>query len=677
MLPRTAPSRPSLRFQLLTLLMGGVALSLVISMANSLLLAWDLQKSQVTRTLETTARSVSIAASAAVAFNDEKAASDALSILGPQQEIEGAAVYALDGTRLALFGAPAHVPERVLGMVAHGPDLTPLSRTSTLLMPIELDGSALGYLYVHANLERHRASYMHQALLSALASLLALALALWLGLRFIERTAGPLISLAALARRVRQSEDHGVPPPPPQARAVSLEVDELVHSFHAMLSELQARARALAEYQRELEEKVQARTQALAQTNAALTEEIAIRKQNEALIRANEELLLIQKQSAEDANQAKSRFLAAASHDLRQPMHAIGLLVSALKDRLALVSPPEALDGMPEVQQLMGLINASIENMGVLLGDLLDLSRLEAGVVVPQVACVPLASVFRPLENRLRPLAEEKGLTLRFVATRLAVTTDPSLLERILANLIENAIRYSQRGGVLVGVRRRGKEGLLLQVVDTGAGIPEDMTGRVFEEYVQLANPERDRRKGLGLGLSIVKRLTTLLAIPIRLQSQVGSGTRFSLELRRCEGAGPAPGAEPAQPPEVTDGPRKLVVLIDDDEAILAAARALIQPWHMDLIAESSLEAALAALDAAGQSPDLILSDYRLPGDLDGIGVVEHLRARYGADLPGVLITGDTGEDTLRSITGSGLVALHKPLQPAKLRALLGHLLHP
>ena len=675
MLFRRAASRPSLRFQLLALLMGGLAVSLSISLGHSLFMTWDLQKVQLARALETTARSVAIAASAAVAFDDERAAADALSILAPQQEVDGAAVFTLDGRRLVAFGNLGGLPRDVRHPAPHGPDLSPLSRASFLLMPIELDGSTLGYLYLHANLEQHRAHFLRHALLAALTSLLALALVLWMGFRFIDRTTRPLLGLAALARRVRESRDPEVPVEPATAGAASREVEELVQSFHAMLAELRARARALAGYRRELEEKVRARTWDLAESNAVLTLEVAMRKANEARIQASEAQLQLQKQAAEEANQAKSHFLAAASHDLRQPMHAMGLLVTALKARLASLSPGRGSTELREVQRLASLVEASIQSMGGLLKDLLDLSRLEAGVVVPEPDCVSLGRVFGRLDERLAPLAEEKGLRLRFVDTRLAVTTDPLLLERILGNLIENAVRYTARGGVLVGVRRRGPDALRVEVVDSGVGIPEGMSGKVFEEYVQLDNPERDRRKGLGLGLNIVKRLCALLAIPVRLQSRVGHGSRFSLELPRCEARASDQAAEPSAPAWGAAGAPRLVVLIDNDEVILAAVRALLEPWNLDLIAEPSLAAALAALDARGQRPDLILSDYRLPGELDGVGVVERLRARYGQDVPGALVTGETGQAALTAIARSGLTLLHKPLQPAKLRAVLTHLL--
>ena len=666
-------SRPSLRSQLLVLLVSVVVLSLTVSMVTMLVMTWQLQKNQVTHTLETAARSAAIAVSAAVAFNDPKATAEALRILAPQSQIRAAGAYSWNGQRLARFGDETALPNVLDEMAVHGPDLTPLSRDTHLLVPIELDGSILGYLYLQANLADYRNAYLRQTTLAVLATLAALVLALWLGQRFIRRTTHPVLTLADVARRVRQGGDFRLRAP--DTGGAGQEIEELVHGFNAMLAELEFRDRALAEHRRDLEARVEERTRALAASNEALTAEVQVRMATEARIRASEAQLMVQKQFADDANRAKSRFLAAASHDLRQPMHAMSLLISALNRQLESTITDRGGDGLSEVERLVSLVEDAVNNMGTLLNDLLDLSRLEAGVVVPDVECVSLQEVFDHLEARFQPAAMDQGLRLRFVPSALAVKTDPLLLKRILANLIENAIRYTPRGGVVVGVRRHGPEALCLEVVDSGAGIPEALYARVFEEYFQLGNPERTRQKGLGLGLSIVRRLAELLHLPLHMLSRIGFGTRFVLELPRCAAPVQARQAERLAEPEPLSEQGRLVLLIEDDEAIRTAACVLFDHWGIDLVAEPSLDAALATLAAREQRPDLVLSDYRLPGEYDGVGVVRQLRDRFGADLPGVLITGDTGEEAQRNITQSGLIILHKPLKPAKLRALIGHIL--
>lgn len=665
----------SLRFQLLNLVLGAVLLSLSFSIVGALLIAWDLHKSQVSTSLVATARSAAIAVSAAVAFADETAAAEALRVLAPQPEIRAAGVYQLNGERLATYGAAALLPRYASQGDVHGPDISPLSSSASVLLPIVLDDATLGRIYLSADLSAYQRGFLRQSMFAVLASLLGLGLAIWLGVRFIDRISQPVQGLAGLAHRVRESEDFSLRASAPEGSGANNEIAELVDSFNAMLAEIEGRERKIGAYQRDLERMVDDRTSQLAASNAALKAEIRVREQSEAVIRSSQDALRVQKQAAEDANQAKSQFLAAASHDLRQPLHALSLLSSALNERLGVADAAELATDLARVRRLARLIDTSVRNMGSLLNDLLDLSRLQAGAVVPQPASVPLAEVFAHLETRFQPLALDKGLRLRFMPCGQAVRTDALLLDRILANLIANAVRYTERGGILVGTRRRGADMLRIEVVDTGQGIPEAMYGRIFEEYFQLGNPERDREKGQGLGLSIVRRLADLLGIRIAVRSRLGRGTRFSLELPLCDVSQGRADAQGGSQAATAPGPDRLVVLVEDDEAIQIAMHALLEQWGMDLLAVPSVEAAEAVLEESGRLPDLVLSDYRLPGELDGIGVIVRLRARYGADLPGVLITGDTGDEAMRAIARSGLRAMHKPLQPAKLRALLTHLL--
>lgn len=653
MLSPRAYARLPLRLQLLWLVVGAVALSLAVSMLTALVLDWGFHEDQATRTLETAARSVATATSAAVAFDDAIAAAEALRILAAQKEITAAAVYRLDGGRLAAHGDVSLLPARAGPSAAHGPALSPWQTYTHLLRPIVVDDSTLGWIYLHADLSEFRARYLEQTALSVLASLCGLGLAVWLGMRLIERIARPVRGLADLARRVRDGANYSLRADAAEAGGSANEVAQLVAGVNAMLAEIEQRNWELSESRRELEQRVAERTAELDQANASL---------------------LAQKRGAEEANQAKSRFLAAASHDLRQPMHALSLLVSALDDTLR--EHGEAGDRCPETRRLAGLIEASVRNMGNLLNDLLDLSRLDAGVIVPHPVCTRVDDILGRLNARFLPLALKKGLRLRFVPGHMEVETDPVLLDRILANLIDNAIRYTDRGGILVGTRWRAGGGARIEVVDSGIGIPGAMLERIFEEYFQIGNPERGRDKGQGLGLNIVKRLADLLGCRISVRSRPGRGTRFSLELPPCATAAPAPArsehaAEPAALPR-RDG---LVLLVEDDEVIVQAMRALFAQWGVPLITASGFEEALRALDAAGRAPDLVLSDYRLPGGCDGIGVVAHLRARYGGDMSAVLVTGDTGEEAMRAVAASGLTLLHKPLHPAKLRALLAHVL--
>jgi len=367
--------------------------------------------------------------------------------------------------------------------------------------------------------------------------------------------------------------------------------------------------------------------------------------------------------AAEQANVSKSRFFAAASHDLRQPLHSLGLFATALKER---VSDSEARD-------LARRIGDSIEALDRLFDELLDLSRLDAGTVEVRLRAVALQPLFDRLDNEFHAEAARKGLRLRLVPTTLVVETDPMLLERVLANLVSNAVRYTTTGGVLVGVRRRGASAQLC-VYDTGIGIAPDQQAMVFEEFYQVGNPARDRRRGLGLGLAIVRRLTSLLGHPLRLDSKVERGTRFTLELPIATVPAEARASEPAIDNAVFE--RRRVLLIDDEPDICEATVRLLQPWGLEVRTAGNLRGAVEVVDA-GFVPDAILADLRLEADHDGVDVVERLRTRLGARLPAVLLSGDTGARELARVKESGLMLLTKPVAPAKLRSVLHALLSP
>lgn len=372
--------------------------------------------------------------------------------------------------------------------------------------------------------------------------------------------------------------------------------------------------------------------------------------------------LRAQKTQAESATLAKSRFLAAASHDLRQPLHALSLLVEALQERV-----PEG-----EAKRLAEHIESSASTMGSLLNALLDLSRLDAGVVEARPECFPLDRVLENVERQFAPVAAVKGLRLAVSRTRTWIYSDPALLERILSNLVSNALRYTDSGGVLVGARRVQKDWLRLEVWDTGKGIPPEFQAKVFEEYFQLANPERHRDKGLGLGLAIVARLARLLGSSVQVRSGMGKGSCFHLRFARCH----ARREERVRPTKNVAIPLEhaLVAFIDDDESILEAMVEVFDHWGVALAAGEDGEQVRRELEELGRKPDVILSDYRLKEGSTGIEAIATLQEAFGP-IPAALLTGDTAPETIQAIRQSGLPVLHKPLKPAKLRAFLSHLL--
>ena len=362
---------------------------------------------------------------------------------------------------------------------------------------------------------------------------------------------------------------------------------------------------------------------------------------------------------AEAANRSKTQFFAAASHDLRQPLHAMGLFAAALSEKVR----------DPEVVDVVNSINASVDALEQLLNELLDISKIDAGVVKVSPSSFAVQNVFDRLRMDLEPEAFEKELRLRFVPTRAFAHSDPIHVERILRNLVANAIRYTRRGGIVVGCRRR-RGALSLEVWDTGIGIPTGEQARVFDEFYQVANPERDRRKGLGLGLSIVQRLSTLLGSAVTLASRSGRGTVFRFTIP----AGTRPKQVAAGPAAEKPGARDLsgatIVVVEDEHQVREGMRVLLSGWGAAVLACATIEEALEA-GQAGQAPDLIIADYRLREGKTGVEAIDALRGRFGRDIPAVIITGSTMPVHLDEAKVKGFHLLLKPVMPAKLRTLI------
>ena len=388
--------------------------------------------------------------------------------------------------------------------------------------------------------------------------------------------------------------------------------------------------------------------------NMELVEQL--RRQKDAADRARE--------TAEQASLAKSRFLAAASHDLRQPLHALGLYVGLL----------EGERDAGRIDALVGRIRDSSAALEALFNALLDISRLDAGRVEVSRRHFRLQELFEALAAEFDMQAREAGLQLRVVPTSAVVYSDPVLVERILRNLMSNAIRYTPSGKVLLGCRRRAG-GVQVWVVDSGTGIPAREQARVFDEFHQLNNPERDRSKGLGLGLAIVRRLAGLLGHGIELRSAPGRGASFCLALPAGDpGRLDATGTEAT--PVVDNLRGRRVLVIDDEASILEAMRSVLEGWGCQVSCADSIGAALEQLQASPHKPDLVLSDYRLRDRVNGFDAIRAVRRAVGEDsLPAILVSGDTAPDVLRLASGFGCPLLHKPVSPARLRAALGALL--
>lgn len=356
------------------------------------------------------------------------------------------------------------------------------------------------------------------------------------------------------------------------------------------------------------------------------------------------------REEAVEANLSKSRFLAAASHDLRQPIHALGLFLEALAR-----THPSRLQ-----RNILVNANAACNASGEMLNTLLDFSRLEAGVVAVNRKPFRLLPLLSELEAELAPLADNKGIFYRVRELDVVIHSDPTLVALILRNLISNAIRYTAKGGVLIGCRRRG-DIVRLEIWDTGIGIaPHDFTF-IFREFHQLHNPERDRRKGLGLGLAIVQRLTKTLQHELSVHSIVGKGSRFSIALPLS--TVPAQAAERAvrAEPHTVQPLHLRVMVVDDDEFVRAGMKDLLESWGAQCQTADSADQAHAMAQAADL--DLVICDHRLPDARTGIEVIAALRTTH-PNLPAILVTGETAPDHLAEAQNGGVPLLHKPVRP-------------
>ncbi|PWC58897.1 histidine kinase [Azospirillum sp. TSH7] len=372
-----------------------------------------------------------------------------------------------------------------------------------------------------------------------------------------------------------------------------------------------------------------------------------------------EDALRASKAEADRANVAKSKFLAAASHDLRQPVQAMMLFQSALAERL---------DGHP-ASRLLKPLGEAMGGLRMLLDSLLDVSRLDAGLIVPTPVDMPVGLLLERLGAEYQPQAAAKGLRLRVVPSGATIRSDPALLERILRNLIENALRYTERGGVLIGCRRQGGN-LHIDVIDTGIGIQPDKHEEIFEEFFQVGNPERDRNKGLGLGLAVVRRLARLLGHRIELRSLPGGGSMFRVEVPvvalSSSGSGKPNNVHPVNGHPVNGHP-SLILVIDDEPLVRKGLQAMLESWGYRVLTAGSIQDAVLLVES-GKWPDAILADYRLRSGETGLNAIKAVCERLDVPVPATVITGDTAPERLVEVRAGGHALLHKPVAATDLR---------
>lgn len=370
-----------------------------------------------------------------------------------------------------------------------------------------------------------------------------------------------------------------------------------------------------------------------------------------------------QKDKAEDANRSKTQFLASASHDLRQPVHALALFADALKHEVQ----------TPKGKSLMGNLTRSVESIDELLSSLLDISKLDAGAIKVNKADVALEPIMQKIYNDFHREAEGKNLKFSVPSTSLSVHSDPVLLTNIIRNLVGNALRYTPDGGITVVCRRKNYK-ISIEIWDTGYGIPDDEQEKIFGEFYQLHNPERDRGKGLGLGLAICYRTCQLLKHELKLQSRYGRGSVFKIIVPECKTIISRTESKPTTATAMEENP--VIMVVDDEKNILSAMEAVLETWDCRVLSATSGKKAVKMIrDNPDKIPALLICDYRLGEGEIGTEVVANIQSLLGKKIPAIIMTGDTAPENIRNAETSGNSLLHKPVKPMELHRMIIKLL--
>lgn len=560
------------------------------------------------------------------------------SALGLDPDVTGAAIVAADGELLAQSGALHNEHWRSLAPTG---GRTLEGEVLLFIEPVVLRRLAVDDIYggvpssvkdpkpighVVLELSRREASARISRLVSIafLIATLGAALGGWLAWRIALAVTRPLISATEVVERIGHGDL--------EARMVPGDAGPL-HSLALGINHMAARIR--------------------------LNQDDLRRRIAEATLGIQRE-----KDAAERATLAKSHFLAAASHDLRQPLHALGLFVAAL-------SQSDAADQEPE---LVAHIRSATDTLQNLLDAILDISRLDSGTVEPRVRPFALGPLLERIQRSLGLVAEHKGLRFRLRSTQAWVNSDEEMIQRILLNLVSNALRYTHRGGVLLAARVR-PDAVRIEIWDTGSGIPEASRQEIFDEYVQLENPERDRAKGLGLGLAICRRLTDMLKVPLGVRSQPGRGSVFWISLPRV----PAEAEPVAASFDAGDELARLdgtVLVVDRDPLVRAGMETAISGWGARVVLAGNAEQALVRCVEGGTMPDMVICNLNLPGRQNGIDLVQELRGLFPR-IGILLVSADVSEATQAAARAAGFQLLKQPLPPGRLRAALRNMLPP
>lgn len=652
-------SRASIRRKLVIIIMFTSVVALSFASTAFIILDRQTVKRSMQQELAVLAKVIAMRSAAALTFQDRRTAAANLESLGVQSAIQTACMYDYNGKVFAKYAREDGTAETKTSSenAAQGnihscptastePTSNFTDRGLELFRAVELHGNPIGSLYVHASTQQLTDRLLRFAGFSSAIIFVALLIAYLVTARLQRLVSDPILDLGKVAVKVKEKNDYSLR----VNKTTEDEVGYLVDSFNGMLGTIE-------------------------EAQARLTDLVAELKVGKAESDANA-------LSAEQKSKAVSEFFAGASHDLRQPLHAMGMFAEALRGS----------DDKGEQKQLLEKLMLSINNMSELFSDLLNLSRLDSTATKPKLSTVQLGDIFKKIKADFYVVAEEKGLQLFVDDSDLSLTSDSIMLERILRNLVSNAIRYTEKGDVVLGVKS-STHVIEIQVTDSGPGIPEEKQKAIFQSYIQLEEESKETAKGFGLGLSIVDRLSHLLGYQIKLVSNPGQGSCFSVlipiqktqeDVSNLTDIDPSIEAETAESLTSSEPINAKVnqpfagltfLLIDDDASILDAMNTLLTGWGGSCILAGTAGKAVEQLDELGIVPALIISDYHLSEHDTGFEAINSVIEYLDEDVPAIVITGHEESDDFIAQNELQLSVLHKPLKPAQLRALINHTL--
>jgi len=607
-----------------------VNLIVALSMVSTIFVIYDKQESEASLLNEIKVLSSVVASRsvAAIAFGDKRAAKTNLTALKSKSAIELACLYLKEGALFHHFSKTnmdaSSCPEYVGLPTQSNFDNDYLHYKEFIL----LKGKPVGALYVKTSLDEIHQRQSRITTVALIMILLSCVLSYLVTFRMQQTITRPLRQLTRVAQHVRRIRDYSLR----ANHETDDEIGELVDSFNSMLNTIQQAHYQLRDVMVELTEKEQ-------------------QSKQKAL-------------STEEKNTAIKEFFAGVSHDLKQPLNAMSLFIEAIKNE-----KDEA-----RRQDLVAKLEQSIQNFNDLFTDLLDVNRLEYGQKKIDIENVSIGSITHTLVHEYGVLADDKGIRLSVRNSAYQVKSNPIVLERVIRNLISNAIRYTEKGGVVVGCRNRGDK-IYIDVWDTGVGIPEDKLLEIFLPHMQLSNPDNKPEKGFGLGLSVVKKLCSQLGHELTVKSIVGKGTLMRLEMEAVNNNKPII-SEIENKVNVQDPLAGIrIIIIDDEPDILQGMKLVVESWGCNYCLAENLQQVKEIICDNNIYPDLIISDYTLSETLTGDKVIKFIREEVGKNIPAIVITGETDENLLDDIRSLGFNLLQKPVRPAKLRSLISYIL--